>query len=581
MSLLPPSVQDSVPLTPTSQPLATPSSARPDAHTQKYDRQLRLWASSGQTALEASNLLVVGSNSTATSTLKNLVLPGIGQFTILDDQVVGPRDLGTNFFLSSESLGQPRAQEAVRYLCELNQDVKGHSIASSLSDFLASSDHPLQPYSLILAVDVTPPSILNELTSKAWAKGIPLIKVETYGFYGALSTQVEEVCLVETHPESLIDLRLNHPFPELIEFSQSEQFQYDKLDSAQHSHVPAVVILVKALEEWKNSHSGKQPEGALERKQFLESVSCQKRKGSDEENFDEAVGLYRRAGNKRPVPEEIEKLFKDDSCQNLTSQSSNFWILLQTLQLFTLDPSNPSHLLPLTGSLPDMKSHSTTYVQLQQVYRSKAKTDLDLFLRILSQVLESLNGGHGEPGVAVARKIGKEEIESFVKHSAWVKVLRGRNLVETTEPSTSLLKGQLHDLLEQASWSVPPDQSLSVYLAIQTSSRFYSKHSRYPGSLTAELGDLDGTKDIAEMIAIGKGLLQELEYQGEELPESVDKAIQEICRSSHSTLPQTAALLGGLVAQESIKLITKQYVPLVGETCVWDGITSMTGRVKA
>ncbi|GAA6023255.1 hypothetical protein JCM11491_003888, partial [Sporobolomyces phaffii] len=53
------------------------------------------------------------------------------------------------------------------------------------------------------------------------------------------------------------------------------------------------------------------------------------------------------------------------------------------------------------------------------------------------------------------------------------------------------------------------------------------------------------------------------------------------CRSSHSTLPQTAALLGGLVAQESIKLTTKQYVPLVGEVCIWDGITSMTGRVKA
>lgn len=133
-----------------------------------------------------------------------------------------------------------------------------------------------------MAVDVAPPSEVSELTEKAWQAGIPLIKVESFGFYGALSTQIEEICrtsrpnlgpplfteppeltfeglpfflclrtVVETHPESLIDLRLNAPFPELIQFAQSE-FDYSTMDSAQHSHVPAVVILVKALEVWKS-----------------------------------------------------------------------------------------------------------------------------------------------------------------------------------------------------------------------------------------------------------------------------------------------------------------------------------------
>ena len=135
-SILPPPVQDSVPLVPPPQvPLSssssstTPSSSvRPDAHTQKYDRQLRLWASSGQTALETSNVLIIGSNSTSTSSLKNLVLPGIGKFTILDDQVVEEKDLGTNFFLSKDSLGKSRATESVKYLKELNQDVQGIAI---------------------------------------------------------------------------------------------------------------------------------------------------------------------------------------------------------------------------------------------------------------------------------------------------------------------------------------------------------------------------------------------------------------------------------------------------------------------
>ncbi len=40
-------------------------------------------------------------------------------------------------------------------------------------------------------------------------------------------------------------------------------------------------------------------------------------------------------------------------------------------------------------------------------------------------------------------------------------------------------------------------------------------------------------------------------------------------------MPQIAALLGGIVAQEAIKLITRQYVPLNG-TCIFDGIHSTT-----
>jgi amyloid beta precursor protein binding protein 1 len=37
-------------------------------------------------------------------------------------------DLGNNFFLESDSLGKPRAEEVVKYLAELNSDVKGHAL---------------------------------------------------------------------------------------------------------------------------------------------------------------------------------------------------------------------------------------------------------------------------------------------------------------------------------------------------------------------------------------------------------------------------------------------------------------------
>lgn len=109
----------------------------PTSKERKYDRQLRLWAASGQQALEESRVLLVNSDgpldseNTAVSgvvgveVLKNLVLPGIGGFAIVDPAIVTEPDLGVNFFLSEESLGRSRAEETCKFLQELNPDVVG------------------------------------------------------------------------------------------------------------------------------------------------------------------------------------------------------------------------------------------------------------------------------------------------------------------------------------------------------------------------------------------------------------------------------------------------------------------------
>ena len=66
---------DALPVQPATD-ASSSSSSRPNAHQQKYDRQLRLWAAAGQSALEHAHVLVINGNGTAASTLKNLVLPG-------------------------------------------------------------------------------------------------------------------------------------------------------------------------------------------------------------------------------------------------------------------------------------------------------------------------------------------------------------------------------------------------------------------------------------------------------------------------------------------------------------------------
>lgn len=88
--------------------------------------------------------------------------------------------------------------------------------------------------------------------------------------------------------------------------------------------------------------------------------------------------------------------------------------------------------------------------------------------------------------------------------------------------------------------------------------------------------------------------------EGVDLPEELDAAVGEMyvlpvspatsyvnayyarnttsARAPTADLPNMAAFLGGLVAQEAIKVITEQYVPLNGY-CVVDLIDSWTGAI--
>lgn len=55
----------------------------------------------------------------------------------------------------------------------------------------------------------------------------------------------------------------------------------------------------------------------------------------------------------------------------------------------------------------------------------------------------------------------------------------------------------------------------------------------------------------------------------------IDVLALEVCRFGASELHCVSAVLGGIAAQEAIKLLTKQYVPFVG-TLVYNAMSSTT-----
>lgn len=125
--------------------------------------------------------------TTGTQTLKNLILPGVGWVTVVDDQTVTHRDVGTNFFVSVDSVGQPWHEVVLKNLLELNPDVQGNSSGDSPQGLL-SADNRLdyfKQFTLIVACELTDAEALK-LDEIGKELGIPYQILRGFGQVGYL-----------------------------------------------------------------------------------------------------------------------------------------------------------------------------------------------------------------------------------------------------------------------------------------------------------------------------------------------------------------------------------------------------------
>ncbi|KAH3760400.1 NEDD8-activating enzyme E1 regulatory subunit [Pelomyxa schiedti] len=513
------------------------------ADPEKYDRQIRLWGEEAQGRLEGAHICLLNGSAVGTEVLKNLVLPGVGAFTVVDGCKVTPADIGSNFFTAPSCIGKSRALVVTELLQELNSRVRGYSVEEEPLTFIERTPTFFEQFTVVVAAQIPEESLLDFYSTVLLPRHIPLILVRSYGLIGFTKIVTEEHTVVQTHPDNpTLDLRIANPWPALQEFIRS--FRMETLDSAQHSHVPYIVILAQHLQRWREMHSNAVPANSAEKDQFKQGILKAARDYQDELNFQEAHASAYRAWATTSIPSDVRQIFADPKCSPTSSEVSEFWIVSKALKEFV----DSEGTLPLIGSVPDLTTTTDHFVTLQKLYQEKAEQDAQTVAKHVDSLLESLGPLRGK------LRIPLDTVRIYCKNAYNLKVLRYRL---GNEDFSHL--GQIDDSCSSILW----------YCGLHAVDSFSSKFHRLPGAFDDQI-----EADIGELRKCFNLVLGE---RGLKAGQPTDDILYELCRYGGSELHTVSAFIGGVAAQELVKVVTRHFVPLSG-IFLYNGITC-TGSV--
>ena len=218
-----------------------------------------------------------------------------------------------------------------------------------------------------------------------------------------------------------------------------------------------------------------------------------------------------------------------------------------------------------------MKAQSVDYIQLQNIYKSKARQDLADVTQRVRDLEKQLNR---------TSEIDEREIEAFCKGGAFVKLIKGSPLRIPEDPKLMDWSAYATYILQE----LETEESLiTIYLSLLAFDDYYERN---PAALAGTERDKDTEESEQRklkwsMTQYTDKVIEELkrsskvEMDTESAQERLNNVIMELARGGLAELHNISALTGGMVAQEVIKVLTKQYVP-IDNTCVFDGITSKT-----
>ncbi|KAL0564866.1 E1 ubiquitin-activating protein aos1, partial [Marasmius crinis-equi] len=149
----------------------------------RYDRQIRLWGIEAQQRMRNATILLVHLSGTATETIKNIVLAGIGTLIIVDGDDVKEEDLGAGFFFRDGDVGRKRVDAAKPRIESLNPLVTVKTIASYDAIGPQSFESTVRDVDLVCVADWDRDGVIrmNNVCRRA---GKPFYAGGTFGLLG-------------------------------------------------------------------------------------------------------------------------------------------------------------------------------------------------------------------------------------------------------------------------------------------------------------------------------------------------------------------------------------------------------------
>lgn len=556
---------------------------KPDHEKARFDRSERLWGAEAQKLLRTGHAVLLGATPVGCETMKNLVLPGLGFWTVVDNQAVTKRDLGTNFFLEQADLGKNRAEATVAVLQELNDLTRGVADTRSIQAVVDDVAF-FQGKNLVVASSDVTRSQLIALGNLLKGKGVPIVHATANGMFGTIRIQADDQFVIHAHPgmDTIVhDLRAMQPFPALKAFFDRYDPRDKSLTVRDYAHLPWFLVVNWALREWQkqNNHGADVfPKGGAQWRQLHPIILSWTRiysrqdAGQHDQNADEATAAEQQMAREQ-LPDsfldardnsgvgleiynrnfpELKEILTHSKCQNPSKGDHDFWFLAHGLMKWREANGN---LMPISGTIPDFTATTEMYRELQAIFKAEALQNAKDIHAFTTAALKAAGRAETE--------IPFEDAQVFAAHAWELRHVTYPTFEQEHTPS------EVFPIATDGSkkWTNTGLEAFKWFIAHRAALLFRDKKGRHPGaaSTVAEItASTDG--DLAEM----KTLCKEIMVDGSNVDE-LEPYLKEWIRGGGGEIVTISSIIGATASQECIKLIQRHRVPMT-HTLLFDGI---------
>jgi amyloid beta precursor protein binding protein 1 len=357
------------------------------------------------------------------------------------------------------------------------------------------------------------------------------------------------------------------------------------MDFKTHCHTPYIVILIKMLSKWRATYKTEFPSTDKDQSEFEgwikaeELVGLERKKKekeereknqvkedifssalfeqTEEENFKDALSKSFQAWVPVEIHDDVLAVMNDSRAESLTKESTDFWFLVSGLKRYVANEGKGY--LPLPGSLPDMTSDSETYMKLQGIYRRKARDDMNMVKKYVDDALVKAGRKAGD--------ISEILLRDFCKNIHYIRVFHFKSIEDEFNPKKidlDIVRDSLSD----------SDNNLIYYFMLRACDEFASKYGFYPGANPKEDTSSSDAKTLKEIVS---QILST--HDVTDIGPNLDDVCAEMVRFGASEIHNISSLLGGVSAQELIKLCTAQRLPFVN-TWIYNGMNATSQVFK-